>query len=203
MYVSNFSWFLVAQKWKCIQYFIVQLYQWMPYLSSTKLNKISSSYRPVGYEYASVSLCLKNVWFWRESLPFTHAQQLRNSASIFHSSVPRQQKGSIFFFCSPLLPPAKSLLYASSNCSAPASLHFGHITFTYWILSDSPRRGGKGNRAEGSCGVNDKKKFIFLHSAGCGMSYSFTAGEVVYLCSRSTRDINTILENVSVKHDFF
>ena len=28
-----------------------------------------------------------------------------------------------------------------------------------------------------------KKKFIFPHATGRGMSYSFTAGEVVYLCS--------------------
>lgn len=34
------------------------------------------------------------------------------------------------------------------------------------------------------------KKFIFLHSVCCGLSFSFGAGGIVYLCSSSTRNIN-------------
>lgn len=43
------------------------------------------------------------------------------------------------------------------------------------------------------------KKFIFLHSAGCGMSYSFTAGEAVSSAVIATGEhISTILGNTSV-----
>lgn len=95
-------------KWKCIQYFIVQLYQWMPYLSSTELNKISSSYRPVGYEYASESLCLN--MFDSDASPFhspllnSYVTQPRFSTHLFQGSRKAAFSSSVPLSC-PLLSP--------------------------------------------------------------------------------------------------
>lgn len=118
----------------------------------------------------TASLC---AWTCLFLMKVTSVHALCNSLFIFHSSVPRHQKGSIFFFS---LAPLPSRLYRSVH-----SLHLGHITFTYWILSVSRRRGGKENGGEVSCGVNYKKNFIFPHSAGRHMHYGFTATEAMNL----------------------
>lgn len=114
------------------------------------------------------------MWVYQCESPFVMSESDSNiplmqlkTASIFHSTDPRQRRR-----------------FSPSSVSwerlAAAGPHFGHITFTYWTLLDSPRRGERGKGDEGSCGVCDAhtqtKKFIYPHMPHCGVCYGVTTG---------------------------
>lgn len=101
---------------------------------------------------------------------------------IFHFSVPGQRKGSIFLLSSPLslLPPCQvPLIRQFKRIRASLSLlrpYYFHLFNTIRLSLQ-----GRERRQTGDHVVLITKKFIFPHCAGWGMSYRFTAGEVLYL----------------------
>lgn len=59
---------------------------------------------------------------------------------------------------------------------AAAGPRFGHITFTYWTLLDSPRRGEEEKEKKDHVMLTLKQKFIFPHRPHCGVCYGVTTG---------------------------
>lgn len=109
-------------------------------------------------------LCMQSVYeppvecgtFSEHGTPIDPAPLWCNSALIIlFSHVWGQQRSYIFLFLF-LCCPCQVYLIGQFKVFR-TKLRLDHITFTYWILSNSPCRREKVSRDRGSCGVNYKK----------------------------------------------
>lgn len=137
------------------------------------------------YTIVSTLCCVfEHVWLWRKSLQFIlldcYVTQPPFSTHLFQGSRKAAFSSSLPVSC----PPAKSLFvgqFKLSSASLPSLWpYYFHLlnTIRFSLQGEEMKK-----ETEDHVALITKKKFIFPHSAGRGMSYSSTAGEVVYLCS--------------------